>query len=180
MGDLSIAIRLWKIVVFLLLASTVAFAQLLPLSREAGGFPGPDLLFLMAAAWVMRRPRLIPIWVFLVVFLIADVLFMRPLGLHAALTLIGLDMLRRRASAQPMMPLLREWALVSFAATAITLLETVILAVFLVPQAALGLALIRLIFTVLAYPLVLLVVARPFGLTRPRSNDKDLIVGRLA
>ena len=78
------------------------------------------------------------------------------------------------------MPFMREWLMVAAAITALTLAEIVILTVFFVPQAALGLTLIRLIFTIIAYPVVVLLLAAPFGLNRPKPNDKDLIVGRMA
>ena len=180
MVNISLPARLWKIFVFLTLASLIAFSQLLPLSRPAGALPGPELLFLMAAAWTMRRPRLIPMWVFLLAFFAADILFVRPLGLHTALALIAIDALRWRAVAAPRMPFLREWLTVAAVVATLTLAELVILTIFFVPQPALGLTLIRLIFTVLVYPLVVLLLASPFGLNRPKSNDKDLIVGRTA
>lgn len=177
MADLPLLLRLWKIGVFLLLAGLIAFSQLLPLTRQAGDLPGPDLMILLALAWVMRRPKLVPMWIFLIVFLFADILFMRPLGLHTALVLVALDIARRRALAAPRMPFLREWTIVATAVAAITLAEVVIQTVLFVPQVSLGLALIRLMFTALAYPVVVLLMAGPFGLSRPKSNDKDLIIG---
>jgi rod shape-determining protein MreD len=80
----------------------------------------------------------------------------------------------------PTMPFMREWLIVATSVTAITLLEVVILTLFLVPQASLGLALIHLIVTVLTYPVVVALIAQPFGLRRPKSGDRNLIVGRPA
>lgn len=180
MGSDGFLLQVWKITVFVILISVIAFAQLLPLSREAGALPGPDLMFLVIAAYAIRRPRMIPTWVYLVVLMVADILLMRPLGLHAAITLVAIDMIRRRGMQAPTMPFLREWLIVATSVTAITLLEVVILTLFLVPQASLGLALIHLIVTVLTYPVVVALVAQPFGLRRPKSGDRNLIVGRPA
>ena len=180
MGSDGPLVRLWKITVFLILVATVALAQLLPLSREAGALPGPDLLFLVIAVYAMRRPRMIPTVIYLVVLLLADILLTRPLGLHAALTLVAVEMMRRRAAQQPAMPFAREWIIVATAATGVMLLEVVIQGVFLVPQASLGLALIQLIVTASIYPVVVLVIAEPFGLRRPKASDADLILGRPA
>ena len=178
MGSDGILLRGWKILVFLILLSVIALSQLLPLSREAGALPGPDLMFLVIAAYATRRPRMIPTWVYLVVLVLADVLLTRPLGLHAALSLVAVDMMRRRAVQAPAMPFAREWLIVATAVTAVTLLEVVILTLFLVPQAGLGLALIQLIVTVVTYPVVVLLIAEPFGLRRPKASDTDLILGR--
>lgn len=180
MGSDSLLLRSWKIIVFLILVSVIAIAQLLPLSRVAGALPGPDLLILVISAYAMRRPRMIPTWVYLLVLVATDVLLTRPLGLHAALSLLAVDMMRRRALQSPTMPFSREWLIVATAVTVIALLEVVILLVFLVPQASLGLALIQLIVTVLTYPVVVLLIAEPFGLRRPKATDTDLILGRTA
>ena len=47
--------------VFLALAALVIFAKLLPLHPGPGRFPGPDILILMACAWVVRRPDFLPV-----------------------------------------------------------------------------------------------------------------------
>lgn len=180
MGSDGILLKTWKIFVFLALLSVIALAQLLPLSREAGALPGPDLIMLVIAAYAIRRPRMIPTWVYLIAALAADILLTRPLGLHAALTLIAVEMLRRRGAQAPTMPFAREWATVATAVTGVMLLEVVIQGLFLVPQASLGLALIQLIVTALTYPLVVVLIAEPFGLRRPKASDTDLILGRPA
>ena len=43
-------------VTFVLLVAAVMFAQLLPLRPGPGGIPGPDIILLIALAWIAMRP----------------------------------------------------------------------------------------------------------------------------
>ena len=172
--------RLWAVGLFLLSMAVVLFAALLPLPRSAGALPGPELMFPLAAVWTMRRPGVVPFWVMAAVFLVADLLLMRPLALHTALALIALDVLRSRSVTGRTSNLVQEWWSLALVLTAMTLAEAAILTLFLVPQPGLGLWLIRLGLTIAAYPVVVMLAARPFGLKPRRESDRDLIVGRTA
>src|SRR6056297_633829 len=87
--------RYWLL--FLAIAAVLFFVQLLPLDLQPGRFPGPDVLLLLAIAWVLRRPDFVPVLLVAAVFLLADILFMRPLGLWTALVVLGMEFLRARS-----------------------------------------------------------------------------------
>ncbi len=159
--------------VFLALSALVIFAKLLPLHPGPGKFPGPDLLVLMACAWVVRRPDYLPVVLVVFVFLMADLLFMRPPGLWAALTVIGLEALRRRSVVLRDSGFLTEWLTVSVVITSMVLANAMVLTVFVVDQPGLGLTLIRLITTLLVYPIVVVLAARAVGIRKIAPGEVD-------
>lgn len=159
--------------VFLALAALVVFAKLLPLHPGPGRFPGPDILTLMACAWVVRRPDYLPITMVVFVFLMADILFMRPLGLWSALAVLGLESLRRRSVVLRDGGFVNEWLTVGTIITMMFLANSLVLAVFVVDQPGLGLILIRLISTLLVYPIVVVLAARAVGVRKIAPGEVD-------
>jgi rod shape-determining protein MreD len=158
---------------FVALAAAVAFAQLLPIETTPGRFPGPDILMLLAFSWVVMRPDYVPVWLLAGVFMLADLLFMRPPGLWTALVIMGTEFLRVRSFGLRETPFLLEWLLISGVIFTIFVLNSLILALFAVAQPGLGLALVRLIATILAYPLVVILAGRAFGLRKIVPGEVD-------
>lgn len=158
---------------FLGLATLIIFVKLLPLQSGPGRIPGPDVLTLFALAWVVRRPDYVPVPLVAAVFLMADVLFMRPLGLWTALVILGLEFLRARSVSLRDMSFFAEWLSVVGVITAMFFVNALILIVFAVDQPGLGQALIRLIATILAYPIVVALAARAFGLKKIAPGEVD-------
>lgn len=158
---------------FLALAAAVAFAQLLPIETSPGRFPGPDILVLLAFSWVVMRPDYVPVWILAGVFLLADLLLMRPPGLWTALVILGSEYLRARSFSLRDTPFLLEWLLISGVIFAIFVVNFLILALFAVAQPGPGLTLVRLIATILAYPLVVILAGRAFGLRKIVPGEVD-------
>ncbi len=167
----------WYRAVFILFACIVVFLQLLPLNPGPGRIPGPDVLLLFVLAWTIMRPVLVPIWLVAAVFLIADLLLMRPPGLWTALAVLGCEFLRSRRVLLRSAPFLVEWLLVAGVVTAMTVANVMILSIFAVPQPAFGLTVIRLIFTILMYPLIIILAGRAFGLSKP-SGEREALGAR--
>lgn len=140
--------------VFLGLCLAVITLKLLPLNLAAGGIPGPDLMVLLAFAWMVRQPALVPIGLLLAVFLLADFLFMRPPGLWTALLLVAAESLRRRRLTMTELPFLVEWGTVAMLIMGMVLLNRLILWMLLVDLDSLGLTLGHGIVTIAAYPVV--------------------------
>lgn len=140
--------------VFFGLSLTIITWKLLPLNLAASGIPGPDLLVLLAFAWMVRQPLLVPIGLLLVVFLLADFLFMRPPGLWTALLLIAAESLRRRRLTMTELPFLVEWGMVAVLVLGMVLLNRLVLWMLLVNLDSLGLTLAHGIVTVAVYPIV--------------------------
>lgn len=164
---------------FVGVVTLIAFAQLLPLGSGSGGLPGPDLLTLFAVAWVLRRPDFVPVTLIALLMLMADFLFMRPPGLWAAIVVVGTEFLRRREQGLRDLPFLAEWGLVAGVLLGMTLGEALLLLLFAVQQPSLGLTLIQLILTILAYPIVVGVTAFAFGLRKAAPGEVDELGRRL-
>ena len=163
---------------FVCIAASIVFVQLLPLHPGPGRMPGPDVLLLVAIAWVLRRPDVVPVPLIAAVFLMADILFMRPPGLWTALVVLGLEFLRSRSGAARDWSLLIEWLVVAATVAIMFVANALVLFVFMVDQPGLGLTLIQLLGTILVYPIVVALAARAFGLRRPIAGDGDGIGAR--
>jgi rod shape-determining protein MreD len=163
---------------FVVLAALVIFVQLLPLNPGPGQLPGADILLLVAFSWTAMRPRLLPIPLLAAVFLTADILMMRPPGLWTALAILGCEFLRSRRGLLRSAPFPVEWALVAGLVAAVSVANALILAIFAVPQPPVGLTVIRMVFTMASYPLVMILAGRAFGL-RKSGGDRDALgIGR--
>ena len=164
---------------FFLLCAIVIFGRLLPLESTTGTVPGPDLILLLACAWVLRRPSYVPALLVAIVMLLTDVLFLRPLGLWAAMAVLGIEFLRAREPFTRDLPFLAEWAMVSVAIIGVTLGNSLILAIFSVDQARPWLVLAQLIVTLATYPIVVLFSAKVLGLTKMSPGEVDQLGHRL-
>ena len=169
----SLRWRYWAL--FALIAAVSVLLRLLPLSSLPGGLPGPDLLLCLVLAWVLRRPDYVPALLIVAVFLLEDLLLMRPPGLWALVVLLGSEFLRGR---QPLMrelgfPL--EWAVVSAVIGAMWLAARLVQGVLLVPLPPLGDSLAQLLLTVLAYPLVVGFSRVMLRVRKPATGEVDAL-----
>lgn len=157
--------------VFVVLAYVLIVIDLLPLDMRPSLWAGPDLLLVVTLAWVARKPNYVPVLVIAAVMLMTDLLFMRPPGLWAALVVILTEAIRRQNREFRNMPLWVEWATVTFGIVAITLVNRLILAVVMAPQAPLSLTLVEMAGTIAIYPLVLAIAHFVFGVSRTAPGE---------
>ena len=151
MAEVVVTRRFRHWCLFLSLAFLVIFARLLPLDAGPGRLPGPDLLVCLTFAWVLRRPAYVPVAMIAAVMLMTDILFLRPLGLWAFCVVLASECFARVMHYE----------------------DTLILAIFVVDQPSIGLTLIQMIATILAYPLVVLFSARIVGLKKAPPGAVD-------
>ncbi|MGJ8610875.1 MAG: hypothetical protein ACSHWY_07260, partial [Octadecabacter sp.] len=135
----------------------------------------PNFLILLACAWVVRRPSITPVWAIAALFLLADMLFQRPPGLWTALVLILTEILRSRSRSMRTLPFWLEWATVAVGITIITAIEWFTLSMVLVRHAQVGLALLQLCLTLVAYPAVVFVSYALFGVSRAAPGQVDAL-----
>lgn len=164
---------------FVLVSLVIIGAGLLPLGDGTAHLPGPDLLVVFAYAWALRRPDFVPPLLLALVILLADAFALRPLGLWAALVVLGAEFLRSRQASMRDLPFLLEWALVTVVFLALALACWAIMAIFMVVQPGLGQFLIRAFASALVYPLVVAVTATVFGLRRAAPGEVDALGHRL-
>lgn len=164
--------RIWVLRgLFVLLAFALMAVALVPLDMRPSTWAGPDLLLAVALAWVVRQPSALPIGVVAIVFLIADLLLMRPPGLWAALVVVLTEAIRRRHSEFRSMSFLAEWGTVAGGIVAVALVYRTILFVLAVPRPPLGLSAMETAATVIAYPVVVLLAHFLFGIRKATPGD---------
>ena len=84
--------------------------------------PGPDLLLALTLAWLLRQPAVVPIGSILLVFLLADFLFLQPPGLWTLLVIIVVRGLRRRRLTMDRIPICSSWNGSAFAGAVFTMI----------------------------------------------------------
>ena len=172
--------RLWFMrAMFVLLSGAVIFVHLIPLQTTPARWPTPDLLLVLGFAWALRRGEFVPPALFALVMLFGDLIFDRPPGLYAALSLIALEMLKARAGKLRDMPFTVEWASAGMAIIAVILLYRLILATLVIEQFAFGLALGQTVLTILCYPVVIGFSYVFFRLTKPVLGEVNALGQRL-
>ncbi|RLJ41054.1 rod shape-determining protein MreD [Litoreibacter meonggei] len=184
---------------FLFVCGVIIFGQLLPLNTAPAvvqlidpvsgeliqegsryfSLPGPDWLFCLTAAFLMRRPRWAPVVLIVFVHLLADVLYLRPLGLWPAVSLIAYEFLRRQTNASNEVSLPLEVALVIGAFTAAVTVNGVLHLIFAVPHPGFGVTLLHILTTAIAYPFVIAVTHFILRVKRAgvRELDSDGVIG---
>lgn len=174
------ATRVWGMrLMYLALALALIFAKLIPLDFQPQAWAGPDLLVAFTFAWVLRRPEFVPALSIGLVVLLADLLFLRPPGLWAALMVLGTQALRNRARNLRDQPFVMEWLAVAVVFLAISMANRLVLAILMVPQAPLGLTIIHMMMTLICYPVVVMLSQWVFGVRKAAPGDLDRLGQRI-
>lgn len=153
--------------------------HLLPLDTTPKVWAAPQLILALTFAWVLRRPDYVPPLMIACVFLLTDLLFQRPPGLWAALVLISSEALRARATRLRDLAFTAEWLHVAVTLVIITLSYRMVLTLLLIDQAPLGLSLIEMIMTLMAYPLVVITSQILFRVRKLAPGDVNAMRQRL-
>lgn len=158
---------------FVAIALALLFLRLLPLEREAGALPGPDILLCLTFAWTMRRPDYLPVPLVVAVVLLEDLVLMRPPGLWTALVVIGSEFLRNRSAMTRELSFAVEWLLVSVLMLALLVAYRTVFALVLLPQPGFGFALVQVIWSILCYPVVVALSRYGLDLYKPAMGEVD-------
>lgn len=158
---------------FLGLAVVILFLRLLPLGREAGSLPGPDILLCLMLAWVMRRPDFLPLWLIIGITLAEDLILMRPPGLWTALVVLATEFLRSRIALTRELSFVIEWLVASGLMVGMLILYRLAFALALVPQQPFGFAVVQVIWSILAYPAVILLSRHLLDTRKPGTGEVD-------
>jgi len=172
--------RLWiGRMTFLALICGILFVQILPLGTLPPRWAGPDLILAVTLVWLARRPDFVPVLLIAAVFLLTDLLQHRPPGLWTALVVLLTEALRAREAELRTMPYLLEWMTMGFGIIVITLADRLVLALLMMPQTPLALAMGSVTMTVLVYPVVAAAAHFVFGVSRPGLGAIDASGRRL-
>jgi rod shape-determining protein MreD len=159
------------------LGIVAVYVPMIPFTHGPEGAAMPDLLYCVVIAWVVRHPESAPIWLIVVLALLADLMLMRPAGLGALGLLAAAELFRAYRGRLRDRPFLVEW-LAAAAAFALVLVgvRLVLQLAFLNPPAARDLADYWL-STVLAYPFVAAFLQVGLGV-RPDRGRRRIAAGR--
>ncbi len=158
---------------YVLIALLLLFLRILPLSHPTGRLPGPDLLLALTFAWVVRRQDYVPIWLIAAVILAEDIITMRPPGLWCALVVIACEFMRLRTVMVRELNFAGEWAVVSGLMLAMLIVYRLLFAITFLPQVTFGFALVQVLWSIAAYPLVVLITRYVLALHKPSMGEVD-------
>ena len=156
---------------FVLFTFAICVMQLLPLGMEPAGWAGPDLLLAATLVWVARKPGYLPVWLIAAIFLMADLLFLRPPGLWAGLVMILTEVIRRQHREFRNMPLFAEWGTIAVGIVLITLANRFVLVIVMAPKPPFGLSLMEMVATIAAYPVVVAIAHFGFRVSRAAPGE---------
>lgn len=165
--------RLAGLALYVGLAMLVLFLRLLPLAPGRVPWPGPDLVLCLTLAWVLRRPDQVPALAIAAVVLVEDLLLMRPVGLWAAVVVIGSEVARAREARWRAHPFVVEWLRVSLLMALMMAAARLAVLVVLLPAPPLGQVLLQWLASVAAYPVVVLAGTMLTGLRRAAPGEAE-------
>ena len=158
---------------YVLLCGVLIFFKMLPLGTVPSRIPGPDLIFVFTAAWVLRRPVYVPVLAIAGVHFLTDLMFLRPPGLWTALCLLGYEFLRTRRFGPVEITLPVEIILVALTFSATVVAYLLVLKLLLVPAPGLLPMALHVLTTIAAYPFAVAISHFIFDVKRGRRGDVD-------
>ena len=156
---------------FILLFLAILFWRLVPLAPGRVLWPGPDLSLCLVMVWVLRRPEQVPVLTIGLIFLVEDIMLLRPIGLWAAVVVLGTETARKREASWRELPFMVEWLRVAILMALMMVGYRFLMAMFFLPLPSLGQVIMQYIATVAAYPLVSGLAGWLFGLPRNRADS---------
>lgn len=166
-------------VLFVGLALALLFLRLLPVGGFTGAWPGPDLLLCLICAWTMRRPDYLPVGLVAAVVLLEDLILMRPPGLWTGLVVLAAEFIRSRVALTRELTFVVEWLLVAGIMGSLFLAYRMIFALAFLPQAGFGFAMVGVIWSILSYPVVVVLSRVALDLRKPAMGEVDAYGRRL-
>lgn len=124
-----------------------------------------------AMAWSVRRPDYVPALLLALLFLLADLLLQRPPGVWALLMLLACERLKSQAFTLRDAGLPTEYIKVSVLIVGVYVLDRVVLALTLVDLPSLGLYLLQMVATLVAYPFAVVITHSLMGVRKSAPSD---------
>ena len=171
MSELNPA-RPWTMrIAFAALIVVILFFHMLPLQTATGGWIWPDFILAFALAWSVRRPDYVPLALLALLFLLADLLLQRPPGLWAALALVACSQMQQQARSLRDASLATELMSAAAWIVGVGIGYRIVLAVLLVDMPSLAPALLQIVITVMAYPVVVGITHALMGVRKSTPHD---------
>ena len=164
-------LRLWAMrALYLASCAAMILAALLPLSGLPRSVPPPDFILALTLAWLIRRPDQVPLGSVIAVFLLTDIVFMHPPGLHTAMVVLATEYIRTHPRVRKETDLVSEVFRVGVVILAIAIAERLLLAFTLSPAPELGDAFAQAVLTIAVYPAAIVVTRIVFAVRHARGE----------
>lgn len=164
-------------IAYIVLMFTIIFLHLLPLNFIPRGLVSPDWMLLFTFSWVLRMPKYAPIPLIAALFLLSDLIFLRPPGLWTALVIVACIRLRSLSGNLRTQTFMVEWLSVSITTVLFSIGYLFILAIFLYDIGSMDLFFLQLAVTILFYPVAVFVSQSIFNVRKPSPRDIDDTLG---
>ncbi len=160
---------------YALVALVILLVRLLPVHPGTINWSGPNLTLCLTFAWILRRPEQLPALIIAAVFLLEDILLMRPLGLWAALAVLATEAARVREPRWREHPFMIEWMRVIILIALMMLAYRIAMAVVFLPLPSFGQMFAELLATSIAYPVVVLAARWFLGVRRLDITEAEMM-----
>ncbi len=158
---------------FLAMALIILFLRLLPLQTTPSGWAGPDYLFCLTAAWILRRPDQIPALSVVIAFLFADIYYQYPPGLMTVFAVVATEFFRSRSPFMREYPFAVEWLVFAVVTLIMFIAYRFALVAFTLPVPQLWLDFTRILSTVAAYPVMVAMLYWALGIGRSGPTQRE-------
>lgn len=165
---------------FLGLGLTGILAAMVPLGLPADAPPMPNLVFVLAIAWTIRRPSSAPWGLVFLLALLADIVLMQPIGLWALSTLLATEFARAQRWPIREQMFAVEWAIFAALFALALGFNALILGIVFAPRPSFGLVASYFLSTVLAYPIVVALLYWVFRIRSPHVAHQSRQLGRIS
>lgn len=177
MSEIPVKPRRWiEILLFALMGFISIGLPIIPMGLAANSIGFPDVMFVVFAAWIIRRPMSAPILAIVFFAVLADALMMRPLGLWALVLFVGTEVLRLGNRAFRDIPFVLEWLYVGALFALMLIMQNALLFVSFDSVYLLSDVIGHWVRTVASYPVVVLFL---HWALRIRAYKKDNRPNRL-
>ncbi|GHA45644.1 hypothetical protein GCM10008927_08300 [Amylibacter ulvae] len=147
------------------------FLRLIPLDLEPNKVGMPDFILCITAAIVIRKAIIAPYVLVGLVFLIADIMLSRPLGLGALIGVVGIEIVRNNRFSFREMFFLSELFLMAILFALMAFAQQLALSLVLADRLPLHSVLIQLVTTIACYPIVVFVISQMLRISKPAPGE---------
>lgn len=171
MDDIS-KIQLWfRRALYALTCWVLIFIPLIPLNMSPSVIAAPDIMLCLTTALVVRRAVYAPVWLVAIMFLMADILLDRPLGLWSFIVVAAIEMIRANRLSFREMFFVTEWAIVSLGFCMMMLMQQFLLGFVLLPRLPLAGTLWQLGLTIACYSVTVFVISEVLRVRKPTPGQ---------
>lgn len=158
---------------FIAIATMFILQALIPLDLTANRLPGPDVLYCVTMAYIIRRPEFVPLWAIFFVFFLRDILSMAPLGIWTLLVITSTEIVRSNLQAFREYFFGIEWLWIAGIFGAILLTQQLILSITLSFTPTFVDLALQFFFTAAIYPVIVAFMKYGFRIECPAAGKTD-------